>query len=53
MITAWSVPQHAELLKAFRKRYGDFYHERRTYQQSPTPERAVQLGEQFDELFSP
>ena len=46
------VPQHAELLKAFRKRYWDFYHELRTYQQRPTPERALQLGEQFDELFS-
>jgi hypothetical protein len=39
------VPQHGELLKAFRKRYLDFYQVRR-YQQSPTPERAVQLGEQ-------
>jgi hypothetical protein len=46
------VPQHRELLEAFRKRYWDFYKELRTYRQGPTPERAVQLREQFDELFS-
>jgi hypothetical protein len=46
------VPQHRELLEAFRKRYWDFYKELRTYRQSPTPGRAVQLREQFDELFS-
>jgi len=46
------VPQHRELLKAFRKRYWDFYQQLRSYQQSPTPERALQLGEQFEELFS-
>jgi len=46
------VPLHRELLEAFRKRYWDFYKELRMYRQSPTPERAVQLREQFDELFS-
>src|SRR6202162_4477775 len=46
------VPQHREWLEAFRKRYWDFYKQLRVYQQGPAPEYAVQLREQFDELFS-
>ena len=46
------VPQHGEWLEGFRKRYWDFYKELRAYKQAPTEERAAQLREQFDELFS-
>jgi hypothetical protein len=46
------VPQHREWLEAFRKRYWDFYKELLAYRQNPAPERAAQLREKFDELFS-
>jgi hypothetical protein len=46
------VPQHREWLEAFRKRYWDFYRELLVYRQDPAPERAAQLREKFDELFS-
>ena len=46
------VPQHREWLEAFRKRYWDFYRELLAYRQDPAPERAAQLREKFDELFS-
>jgi hypothetical protein len=46
------VPQHREWLEAFRKRYWDFYKELLVYRQDPAPERAAQLREEFDELFS-
>ena len=46
------VPQHREWLEAFRTRNWDFYKQLRAYQQVPTQERAGQLAEQFDELFS-
>jgi Transposase IS66 family len=46
------VPQHRERLEAFRKRYWDFYKELLGYRQDPAPERAAQLRDQFDELFS-
>ena len=46
------VGQHREWLEAFRSRYWDFYKELRAFRQAPTPERAAQLREQFDELFS-
>ena len=46
------VPQHRESLAAFRKGYWDFYKQLRVYQQAATPERAAELREQFDKLFS-
>ena len=46
------VPQHRESLEAFRKGYWDFYKQLRVYQQAATPERAAELREQFDKLFS-
>ena len=46
------VPPHREWLEAFRKRYWDFYKELLVYRQSPAPDRAAQLREKFDELFS-
>ncbi len=41
-----------EWLEAFRKRYWDFYKQLFVYRQDPAPERAAQLREKFDELFS-
>jgi Transposase IS66 family len=46
------VPQHREWLEAFRKGYWDFYKQLLVYRQDPAPERAAQLREKFDELFS-
>src|SRR5207237_1261734 len=46
------VPQHREWLEAFRKRYWEFYKQLLVYRQDPAPERAAQLREKFDELFS-
>jgi len=46
------VAQHGQWLEAFRERYWDYYKQLRAYRQAPTPERATQLREQFDELFS-
>jgi hypothetical protein len=46
------VLQHRQLLEDFRKRFWDYYKQLRSYQQAPTPEQALLLGEQFDELFS-
>lgn len=46
------MPQHGQWLIEFRKRYWDYYKTLRAYQQAPTPEWAVQLRDQFDELFS-
>lgn len=46
------VPQHREWLETFRKRYWDFYKQLLVYRQDPAPERAAQLREKFDELFS-
>jgi len=47
-----SVAQHGQWLDEFRKRYWDYYKALRAYRQAPTPERATQLRDQFDELFS-
>jgi len=47
------VPQHREWLEAFRTAYWNFYKkELLPYRQHPTPELAVQLEKQFDDLFS-
>ena len=46
------VPPHREWLEAFRKRCRDFYKELLVYRQSPAPDRAAQLRNEFDELFS-
>jgi hypothetical protein len=46
------VPQHRQLLEAFREKYWDYYRQLRAYQQAPTPEQAALLREQFDGLFS-
>jgi hypothetical protein len=46
------VPPHREWLEAFRKRSWDFSKQLLVYRQDPAPERATQLREKFDELFS-
>ena len=46
------VPQHRQLLEAFRANYWDYYRQLRAYQQATTPEQAAPLRDQFDDLFS-
>ncbi len=46
------VGLHRQWLEGFRKKYWDYYRELRAYQRAPTPERAVELRQQFEELFS-
>ena len=46
------VGVHRQELEAFRKKYGDYYRQLRAYARAPTPERAVELRQQFEELFS-
>ena len=46
------VPQHRRWLTDFRECYWNYYKELRAYQQVPTPERAAQLRDRFDGLFS-
>jgi hypothetical protein len=46
------VPQHRQLLEAFREKYWDYYRQLRAYQQAPTPGQAARLRDQFDGLFS-
>jgi hypothetical protein len=45
------LPQHQELLAAFRKSYWEFYRELRAYQQAPSAEEATRLEARFDTLF--
>jgi hypothetical protein len=46
------VPQHRQLLEAFREKYWDYYRQLRAYQRAPTPVQAAPLRDQFDDLFS-
>ena len=46
------VPQHVQLLEAFRARYWDFYAQLLAYKEQPSAERAAQLSAAFDELFA-
>jgi len=46
------VGLHRQLLEGFRKKYWDYYRELRAYQRAPTPERAGELRQQFEALFS-
>jgi len=46
------VPHHRDLLETFRGRYWDYYDDLLNYKQTPTPEAATHLSQQFDELFS-
>jgi len=46
------VPSHQAALAAFRSRYWAYYTELLKYQREPTQKKKVELGIQFDELFS-
>ena len=46
------VGLHRQLLEGLREKYWDYYRELRAYQGAPTPERAGELGQQFEALFS-
>ena len=47
----WVTP-HRQLLEEFRKKYWDYYRKLRAYARAPTVERAVELRQQFEEIFS-
>jgi Transposase IS66 family len=46
------VGYHRQLLEAFQKKYWEYYRALRAYQRAPAPERALELRQQFDQLFS-
>lgn len=46
------VEYHQRLLADFRRQFWDYYHQLNAYRADPTPERAVELEKEFDELFS-
>jgi hypothetical protein len=46
------LPQHRQLVQAFRKRYWQFYHQLLAYQRAPRAEEAARLEREFDELFA-
>jgi FtsZ-binding cell division protein ZapB len=45
------VEYHQRLLADFRREFWDYYHQLNAYRADPTPERAVELEKEFDELF--
>jgi len=47
-----AVAHHRQLLEQFTDRYWDFYRQLRGYRQNPTPEHALRLETEFDQLFS-
>lgn len=46
------VPSHQEQLRAFRKRYWEYYHTLFVYTSTPSAELAQSLSAEFDTLFS-
>lgn len=46
------VEYHQHLLADFQREFWDYYHKLNAYRADPTPERAVELEKEFDELFS-
>ncbi|MGA7926817.1 MAG: transposase [Candidatus Sulfotelmatobacter sp.] len=46
------IGQHRAGLEVFREKYWEYYRALRAYQRAPVPERALELGRQFDLLFS-
>jgi hypothetical protein len=46
------VPHHVQLLDSFLDRYWAYYHSLQDYRAGPSGERKVQLGLEFDKLFS-
>ena len=46
------ITHHRKLLDSFLEQYWDFYRQMRAFPAAPAPERAVQLSDEFDRLFS-
>lgn len=46
------VEYHQHLLADFQRKFWEYYHKLNAYRTDPTPERAIQLEKEFDELFS-
>jgi hypothetical protein len=46
------LPQHRQVLVAFRKEFWEYYRQLRAYQQAPTVEEAERLSLEFDRLFA-
>ena len=46
------IPYHRELLDAFLRQYWDFYRQLLVYQQHPSMDEHLRLGNEFDNLFS-
>jgi hypothetical protein len=46
------VAYHQQLLADFRRQFWEFYRRLDAYRADPTPERAAQLDQEFDQLFS-
>lgn len=46
------IEYHQQLLTDFRREFWEYYHQLNAYRTDPTPERAAQLDQAFDELFS-
>lgn len=46
------IPLFQEQLETFQDRFWDYYHTLLDYKKTPSPERAIQLDKQFDELLS-
>ena len=46
------VAYHQQLLAEFQQEFWEYYHKLNAYRADPTPERAAQLNQEFDELFT-
>lgn len=46
------IEYHQQLLADFQREFWEYYHKLNAYRADPTPERAAQLDQEFDKLFS-
>jgi hypothetical protein len=46
------IALHRELLKDFRKKYWEYYHQLLAYRQNPNADKRLQLESEFDDLFA-
>jgi len=46
------IALHRELLKDFRKKYWEYYHQLLAYRQNPNADKRLQLESEFDQLFA-
>jgi hypothetical protein len=46
------MPEYKALLDDFLTKYGLFYHELKAYKETPDPNKALELAQQFETLFS-